>query len=101
MGLKADKGNTSVILDRTDDDHLARNIFPEKITKDPTGKIERALTKLCKVTDWPENGKAALTPKASTHSCQKSTKNEGYPLRLTNKISKYLAGLLKTLPGPY
>lgn len=65
--FKANEGIMAVILD-ADDYHrkmmqiLDDNSF-KKLKKDPTGRIQRGITRLLKATDWPEVLKKTLTPK--------------------------------------
>lgn len=68
VALKADKGNAMVLLDSTSYHLKATTLNDEafcKLKKDPSGKIERTLTKLLKETDWADNIKTALFPRVS------------------------------------
>lgn len=88
---------------------IIQDIALLKLSKNPMGKVETALTKLMKTTDWPDNIKAALTPrdagllllygfpKIHKEACPGPLVNMiGIP---TYDITKYLAGLLKPQLG--
>lgn len=67
--LKANKGNTTVLLDALDYHNKLLTILEDsafkKLKKDSTGRIERAATHLLKDTDWPEEIKTALILRSS------------------------------------
>lgn len=66
--VKSDKHNASVVLDWTDYHPKMMAILGDRsfqtISKDPTDRIEKAVTRFLKATNWPDTIKDAFIPRA-------------------------------------
>lgn len=69
VAQKADKRNPTVLLDSSNYHSKVMTIINEeafsRLKKDPTCTIEWTLTRLSNETNWADNIKTALTPRAS------------------------------------
>lgn len=87
-----------------------KHFLPRRLSREPTSKLKRKITKLIKATDWPDNVKSEVTPKSCVpprfYGLPKIYKLV-CPIRPivntinppTYAVSKFLAGLLKPYVG--